>query len=139
METISSTCKSRQHVDDKQSYDLARVLIVATMTEGSIGATSNMYEVLVPYKLIDVAAREKKSCKGALGYASFDPKHRKSIMEDKKKKKETKKQCYRTLAFLLAHLVHVSLSCWLTCDKLLTLSQFSFHFHWLKFGQVNFN
>lgn len=35
-----------------------------------------MYEVLVPYKLIDVATREKQSYKGTLGYASFDLKQK---------------------------------------------------------------
>jgi hypothetical protein len=35
-----------------------------------------MYEVLVPYKLIDVATREKQSYKGTLGYASFNPKRK---------------------------------------------------------------
>lgn len=44
------------------------------------------------------------------------------------------KQRYQALAYLIAHFVHVSLSCLLTCDKLLTLSPFSFSLPLAKIG-----
>ena len=48
-----------QGFDNRHNCDLAKVLLVATVTEGCIVATSSMYKFLVPHKLIDVATREK--------------------------------------------------------------------------------
>lgn len=42
----SSTCKFLQCNEDRQSYHLAMVLLQAKVTQGSIAATSSMFEVL---------------------------------------------------------------------------------------------